>query len=60
MSLFSFEDRTKNKLTLMFPDVYENRQRQGIGGGGDEDQNPGDLTVPIICRRYQGIGTALK
>lgn len=44
----------------MFPDVYENRQRQGIGGGGDEDQIPGDPTVPIMCRKYQGIGTVLK
>lgn len=35
-------------MTLKFQDVYENRQRQGIGGGGDEDQIPGD---PIVLSR---------
>lgn len=48
------------KVTLMFPDVYENRQRQGIRGEGDEDQILGDPTVPIMCSKYQGIGTALR
>lgn len=57
MSLLSFEDKTRNKTDT---DVYENRQRQGIGGGGDEDQIPGDPTVPITCSKYQGIGTALR
>lgn len=57
MSLFSSEDKTRNKTDT---DVYENRQRQGIGGGGDEDQIPGDPTAPIMCSKFQGTGTALR
>lgn len=41
------------KLRLMLPDMPENRQSQGSGGGEDEDQILGELTVPTTCSKYQ-------
>lgn len=41
----------------MFPDMCENRQNQGTGGGGDEDQISRAPTVPTTCSEYQETGT---